>query len=136
MTAICNQLEKSEMRDRLIELIKKAKKDTRGANCDLERNMIFADNLLANGVIVPPCKVGDTVFVVGQGAGFSVIWKVYRAKARAIHLNKLGQLFVMVETDRENVGGYVEVERVFLSIEEAQNALEKIEQKLSGKGGE
>ena len=52
------------MRDRLIELIKQAKKKTKNANCDIGRNMIFADYLLANGVIVPPCKVGDTVYVV------------------------------------------------------------------------
>ncbi len=49
-------------RERLIELIRKAKKNTKGANCDLEREMLFADYLLANGVIVPPCKVGDTVY--------------------------------------------------------------------------
>ena len=47
------------MRDRLIELIKQAKKQTKNANCDIERNMIFADHLLENGVIVPPCRVGD-----------------------------------------------------------------------------
>ena len=50
------------MRDRLIELIRKARKNTKGANCDLEREMRFADFLLENGVIVPPCKVGDKVY--------------------------------------------------------------------------
>lgn len=54
------------MRDRLIELIKKAKKQTKNANCDIERNMIFADYLLENGVVVPPCKVGDKVFYVNE----------------------------------------------------------------------
>lgn len=49
-------------RERLIELIRKAKKNTKGANCDLEREMLFADFLLENGVIVPPCKAGDTVY--------------------------------------------------------------------------
>ena len=42
------------MRDRLIEL--------------LDKNYMFAediaDHLLANGVIVPPCKVGDMVYKV------------------------------------------------------------------------
>lgn len=52
------------MRDRLIELIKQAKKQTKKANCDIERNMIFADYLLANGVIVLPCKVGDIVWKI------------------------------------------------------------------------
>lgn len=40
------------MKDRLIELIRKAKRNTKGANCDLEREMLFVDYLLANGVVV------------------------------------------------------------------------------------
>lgn len=52
----------NEMRDRLVELIKQAKQSTKNANCDLERNLLFADSLIENGVIVPPCKVGDTVW--------------------------------------------------------------------------
>lgn len=39
-------------RERLIELIRQARKLTHNANCDLERAGIFADHLLANGVIV------------------------------------------------------------------------------------
>jgi hypothetical protein len=27
----------------------------------------IADHLIANGVIVPPCKVGDSIFRVGNG---------------------------------------------------------------------
>ena len=41
-------------RERLIDLIRGAKKHTKNANSDLERNMIFADYLLEHGVIVPP----------------------------------------------------------------------------------
>lgn len=52
------------MRDRLIELIKGAKNKAKDGNCDIERNMLFADHLLRNGVIVPPCKVGDTVYKI------------------------------------------------------------------------
>jgi hypothetical protein len=54
------------MKDRLIGLIREAKKNTKGANCDLEREMLFADYLLANGIIVPPCNVGDTVYYVHE----------------------------------------------------------------------
>ena len=50
-------------RDRLIELIKQAKKHTKNANSDIGRNMIFAEHLLENGVIVPPCKVGEVVWI-------------------------------------------------------------------------
>ena len=51
-------------RERLIDLIREAKKHTKNANSDLERNMIFADYLLEHGVIVLPCKVGDTVYSI------------------------------------------------------------------------
>ena len=51
-------------RERLIELIREAKKYTKNANSDLERNMIFAEYLLEHGVIIPPCKVGDTVYSI------------------------------------------------------------------------
>ena len=49
-------------RERLIELTRGAKKHTKNANSDLERNMIFAEYLLEHGVIVLPCKVGDTLY--------------------------------------------------------------------------
>lgn len=43
-------------REKLIELIKQAKKHTKNANCDIGRNMIFADYLLENDVMVLPYK--------------------------------------------------------------------------------
>ena len=49
-------------RERLIDLIREAKKHTKNANSDLERNMIFAEYLLEHGVIVLPCKVRDTLY--------------------------------------------------------------------------
>ena len=61
------------MRDRLIELLQEAEKkcqDTKqcencigfgmGNECV---NYLFANYLLANGVIVPPCKIGQTVWL-------------------------------------------------------------------------
>lgn len=48
------------MRDRLIELLQSAP-----ADCEGNRNVgVIADYLLANGVIVPPCKVGDVVYAI------------------------------------------------------------------------
>ena len=47
------------MKDRLIELIQQS---VRG--CARNWAEIIADYLLANGVIVPPCKVGDTVYII------------------------------------------------------------------------
>ena len=75
------------MRDRLIELVKQ--KSCRYAHCDGEcgeckNSEIFddsiesiADHLLANGVIVPPCKVGDTVYYI-EGAYYNSKWQTVR----------------------------------------------------------
>ena len=70
-------------RDRLINELKKAKNRClihesggclackyRGqADCTLEN---LADHLLANGVIAPPCKVGDVVYAVGDKDGHQI----------------------------------------------------------------
>ena len=50
------------MRDRLIELIKDAEKAFPKDKPVLDIEEFVADHLLANGVIVPPCKVGDKVY--------------------------------------------------------------------------
>ena len=54
----------NEMRDRLVELIKQAKQNTKNANCDIERNMLYADHLIENGVIVPPCSLHQTLWEI------------------------------------------------------------------------
>lgn len=52
------------MRDRLIELLKKADKYTSDKGITDYEDAVAdnADYLLANGVIVPPCKVGGKVY--------------------------------------------------------------------------
>ena len=57
------------MRDRLIELISKYPCMSTAENCFMDSIASdLADYLLANGVIVPPCKVGDTVYKI-EGDG-------------------------------------------------------------------
>ena len=59
-------------RDRLIELLKKdncpspffCDEKCKYANLKRCYQARTADYLLANGVIVPPCKVGDKVYIV------------------------------------------------------------------------
>jgi hypothetical protein len=53
-------------RDRLIELILKSEIlcDTCGENSNTYCAEALADYLLANGVIVPPCKVGDKIYML------------------------------------------------------------------------
>ena len=51
------------MRDRLVELLKKADDYASGVCTDYnEAQEVCTDFLLSNGVIVPPCKVGDKVY--------------------------------------------------------------------------
>ena len=50
------------MRDRLIEIIKEGRRIASWHRYDMDEYL--ADHLLENGVIVPPCKVGDTVYVI------------------------------------------------------------------------
>lgn len=59
------------MRDRLIELLNKKYDhfcDQCGVNKDSRYTENLADYLLKNGVIVPPCKVGDTVYAVSNNS--------------------------------------------------------------------
>ena len=49
-------------REKLIELTQISLNENIGKSCRLAENI--ADYLLANGVIVPPCKVGDKVYII------------------------------------------------------------------------
>lgn len=58
-------------RERLIELIANAPKieipfGSRAQGRTYQNIQNIADYLLANGVIVPPCKAGDTVYVISE----------------------------------------------------------------------
>ena len=50
------------MRDRLVEMIQDSVN-----GCARHWAEIIADYLLANGVMVPPCKVGQTVYIIDDG---------------------------------------------------------------------
>ena len=49
-------------RDKLIELVDKAKKEYAGDVTDHTETDYIVECLLNNGVILPPCKVGDDVY--------------------------------------------------------------------------
>ena len=51
-------------RDRLMELYEKATEEYGKTNKAQFRKSFICDYLLANGVIVPPCKVGDKLYCV------------------------------------------------------------------------
>lgn len=53
----------NDMRDRLIDLLYEAEGQVNNDYPTVEQ---IADHLIANGVIVPPCKVGDTVYYLDR----------------------------------------------------------------------
>ena len=58
-------------REKLVDLIIES---VRG--CARNWAEVIADHLLANGVIVPPCKVGDTVYIVDGTTDGIVVGKI------------------------------------------------------------
>jgi hypothetical protein len=109
------------MRDRLIELIgQSSMRNLRSQPLLVEQ---IADHLLANGVIVLPCKVGDVVYYPSFNIGMVSSYKVV-----SIKLNSKG-LYVVCEnhlsksqmTHRATQIG----ETIFLTQREAEIALAK-----------
>lgn len=100
-------------KDRLIELIRGAKKNTKGTNCDLEREHLFADYLIENGVIVLPCEVGDIVY---QTDGI----RIYELTILNIllHRNKPYYETESIDFDEDAIG-----KSIFLTKEEAEQKL-------------
>lgn len=46
-------------KEKLLEIVAKAKKKTKEAKSNIERNLIFVEELLANGVIVAPMPMAE-----------------------------------------------------------------------------
>lgn len=107
-------------RERLIELL-----------CDIltKHNLPenIADELLANGVIVPPCKVGDTVYtnISVQGWYMRKKNRPYKAKIVFIGVNNVDN-FMNVVFDNDNMlqFNFSQIGKtVFLTKEEAVQKL-------------
>lgn len=115
------------MRDRLIKLIKQgdktfADKYTGKVMSHIDEVYEFvAEYLLENGVIVPPCKFGDTVYsnVLGEIEGFVVVSMelAYMAKGFVGEFVSNNGTYPML-FKFENIG-----KTVFLTKEEAEQAL-------------
>ena len=107
------------MRDRLIELIKQGNIDYL-CSTGKAHYTFLADYLLANGVIVPHCKVGDTVYYLAKSL-HTHIEKVKSGKVLRIAITENGiDLFVDNWTAKLPYG-----KRVFLTKEEAEEKLKK-----------
>ena len=109
------------MRDRLIEILSKPIYPKEGVNLA----EVIADYLLDNGVIVPPCKVGDTVWFVRpldskKEITETTIEKMV-VKGSGVYMKLACN--AMYETSCNSIG-----KTVFLTREEAEAA-------LAGEGG-
>ena len=120
-------------RERLIELLRQADFDY-SEECvacseDGYKRMpdladFFADYLLANGVIVPPCKVGDTVWFNTFEKNATVCVGVQPHKVDRIDVDLVCGEKELIPT---KIPYWMVGERVFLTKEEAEQALKERE---------
>lgn len=113
-------------RERLIELLNSwGNKENDGVRAES-----ITDYLLENGVIVPPCKAGDTLFFAD-----AIFGEVLKAKVIVIEINYFTepQLWLTIEYNSPYTGTQEYKSRidlmigktVFLTKEEAEKALER-----------
>ena len=123
-----------DQRKRLIELLLKSDPlHERDLDDDLVEGEVdaIADYLLANGVIVPPVKVGDTVYHFSEDFGTVLPYFVdnlrigfmdknqnYWVYEANCHDNETNELLDEIDFSLEDIG-----ESVFLTKEEAEKAL-------------
>lgn len=102
-------------RDRLIELMSNS-----GCNADYETFSDLADFLLANGVIVPPVNIGQTVYT--YGAKRVKDWKITFCGKNSRGEHKM----IAADDDFKNMLEFWDYDvgkTVFLTKEEAEQAL-------------
>lgn len=100
-------------RDRLIELLFKVTEEK-----DCPQPDEIADHLLANGVILPPCKVGQIVWLIRNGKIEETTVEKIVLKDGGLYLKLLCNSFY--ETTCRSIG-----KTVFLTREESEKALER-----------
>ena len=101
------------MREKLIEIIKKSLFENINYSCNLAENI--ADDLIADGVIVPPCKVGDTVYRI-----YTRSW-IGEDVVREVVVSENGVFYVDDKGRMTSCGKFGKT--VFLTREEAERAL-------------
>ena len=114
-------MQTEKQRERLVELLRKS-----GASFERALPEEIADRLLAEGVIVPPCKVGETVYKIFNG-------KIAEMRAVAIPLliSSCGAHLSVTAENRREACISLELDdfgkTVFLTREEAEKALKERE---------
>ena len=117
-------------RERLIELLNnkidygvkviESQMDDRNNFHDIKTNDLVADYLLANGVIVPPCNIDDTVYWIdGECISEGFITTILMASDE-VSYKALAYYGKEIEFEDFEIG-----ETVFLTKEEAEKALKR-----------
>ena len=101
-----------DVREKLVELLQNAKSAMKSENlsCDIARNMFVVDFMMANGVTVQECKLGDKIY---QTDGV----RIYESIIGEITLTAKRTIFVTenIAFDERAIGN-----SVFLSYAEAE----------------
>ena len=109
----------NDMRDRLVELLG-----------DYLYSEQIADHLIANGVIVPPCKIGQIVYVVSRY--YAGDWEVYKCEIDELTIYKKTTFISCVANDvrfgKINFGlnTYEIGKTVFLTKDQAEQKLKEL----------
>lgn len=120
-------------RERLIELIGNYIEDKSARDMhSVEFEEQFADYLLANGVAVLPCRVGDIMYYIGKSTDLSalhntiyksdVVKIIHKEEGISIILRFYNGPYCFAEITEINDFG----KRIFLTKEEAEKALEEM----------
>lgn len=116
------------MRDRLVDLINEAKDEyptIPSVNCCKPTFAYYlADHLIADGAILPPCKVGDIVYMVTPGG--RIHEKEVLGSASVVGLNLRDEIWMKHSFTCESALVFNEDDigkTVFLTREEAERAL-------------
>lgn len=113
-------------RDRLIKLIEDYTDNVTARELHSQHfDEKFADYLLANGVIVPPCKVGDKVYVPSGDEEFDWVDE-YKVKYFYCSSEGIDRLYIKCGTMGNNFRPKDIGKTVFLTRGEAEKALEEM----------
>jgi hypothetical protein len=126
----------NKQRERLVELINEAEYES--LNYEMankfypfddykSRSEFVADYLLVNGVIVPPCKVGQTVYLLQKYYG-TYCFNVVEDKVQMIGVTSRG-IHIKARNHQDHNKMYMLGKTVFLTKEEAEQALNNISRK-------
>lgn len=110
------------MKSRLIALLREKEKLVNLMPQSTTALVRLADHLLANGVIVPPVKVGQMVYVLRSQTSDGK--NLYLRAERISHYRVFGETsFMCFESQRGSVADHLWHTSVFLTREEAEKAL-------------